>query len=62
MNEMDEKDIKAARPTNIARIASALIFIILYSFYDYSIVLYFAILQFSLSLIWLWFIEKKFIL
>lgn len=62
MNEMDEKDIKAARPTNIARIASALIFIILYSFYDYSIVLYFAILQFSLSLIWLWFIEKEFLL
>jgi Stage II sporulation protein E (SpoIIE) len=60
MDEFDRKEIKAARPTNIARMASALIFIILYSFYDYSIVLYFAILQFSLSLIWFWLIEKKF--
>ncbi len=56
----DQKNIEAARPTNLARMASALIFIILYSFYDYKIVLYFAILQFSFSLIWFWLIEKKF--
>ena len=35
-------------------------FIILYSFYDYSVVLCFALLQFTLSIFWFWLIEKRF--
>lgn len=60
MDSTDIKSIRAARPTNLARIASAFIFIVLYSFYDYKIVLYFALLQFTLSIFWFWLIEKKF--
>ncbi|MBK8394368.1 MAG: SpoIIE family protein phosphatase [Leptospiraceae bacterium] len=60
ISNSDLKDIKSARPTNISRIASSIIFIILYSLYDYNFVLYLAIIQFVLSIIWLWVIEKKF--
>ena len=60
MNDSDLKEIKAARPTNISRMVSAFIFIVLYSFYDYTVVLYFAIVQFSFSMLWIWLIEKRF--
>lgn len=62
MSESEKKEIKAARPTNLARLASSFIFIILFSLYDYIFVLYFAILQFFLSLFWFWFVEKKFLI
>lgn len=62
MSKSERKEIKAARPTNLARLASSFIFIILISLYDYIFVLYFAILQFFLSLFWFWFVEKKFLI
>jgi serine phosphatase RsbU (regulator of sigma subunit) len=60
MNQADLKEIKTARPSNIARVASTIIFLIIYGIYDYDTVLYFAIFNLSCSLSWFWLVEKKF--
>ena len=60
MDELDLKEIRAARPTNLARIACAVIFLIIYFTHNFSILLYSALLQLVLSSLWFWFIESKF--
>ncbi|HRG46215.1 MAG TPA: PP2C family protein-serine/threonine phosphatase [Leptospiraceae bacterium] len=60
MSDSDWKEIKSARPSNIARTASNSIFIIIYSVYDFGFALYFGVLVFFISLFWFWFIENRF--
>ncbi len=60
MNDSELKEIRAARPTNIARIACALIFLIIYYSHRYEILLISALLQLFLSFFWFWLVEKKF--
>ena len=60
MNDSDWKEIKSARPSNIARTASNSIFIIIYSVYDFGFALYFGVLVFFISLFWFWFMENRF--
>ena len=60
MNDSDWKEIKSARPSNIARAAANIIFLIIYSVYDFGFALYFGVLVFFISLFWFWFMENRF--